>query len=423
MPWKATRIMDLKIKLITDWLTHNYNPTELSRLYGISRKTVYKWINRYQHDPEDGLKDLSRAPHTNPNAVPDPVKKMVIDTKLTYLHLGPKKVMNILRRRFPDQSWPVNSTAGEILKQAGLVRPRRRRAHVASNVLPFLSCNAPNSVWSADYKGDFKLGDKTRCYPLTVTDNYSRYLLACQALQNTSYEHAKSVFDRLFYQYGLPSAIRVDNGSPFASTAFGGLSRLSAWWVQLGIRPERIEKGKPNQNGRHERMHRSLKDGAINPARYSISSQQNAFDQYIFEYNHIRSHEALNDQMPADVYQPSCRQMPGKLPDIEYDSDYKIRRVRHSGEIKWQGQLIYLSQVLIKQPIGFKQISETRWGIYYSFYLLGYWNQQKQKLEPVKPGTYITIGPEKKPEMNDSPPVRCINVSVRLEDKLECCLT
>jgi transposase InsO family protein len=388
MPWNETHIMDQKLQMISDYISDNYGPTELSRIYGVSRKTIYKWVNRYAQDPDHGLADRCRAPHTRPHAVPEPVKQTIIETKLKYPHLGPKKVMLYLRRQSPNQYWPADSTAGVILASAGLVRSRRRKARVSPNTLPFASCNAANSVWSADYKGDFKLGNRNRCYPLTVSDNYSRYLLACQGLPNTRYEHAKAVFERLFYQYGLPQAIRTDNGSPFASTAFGGLSRLSAWWVRLGIRPERIEKGKPNQNGRHERMHRSLKDGAINPARYSIKTQQKAFDQYRQEYNNIRCHESLKNQVPADVYRPSNRALPSKLCNIEYDTGFTVRKVRHKGEIKWQGQRFYLSQVLAKQPIGFKQTSQNRWNIYYSFYLLGYWNQKKQKLEPVKPTKY-----------------------------------
>lgn len=384
MPWRQTHTMELKVQMIADHLSNNYNPSELARIYGVSRKTIYKWINRFEQDPEHGLCDRSRAPIKRPHAVSDLVKQAIIDTKLKYPHLGPKKVMNHLRRQHPEQYWPVNSTAGAILANAGLVRPRRHKPRVAPNVLPFAACDSPNSVWSADYKGDFRLGDHNRCYPLTVSDNYSRYLLACQGLPNTRYQYAKAVFERLFIKYGLPFAIRIDNGAPFASTAFGGLSRLSAWWVRLGIRPERIEKGKPNQNGRHERMHRSLKEAVINPARYSFKSQQQAFDQYRKEYNEIRSHEALNDRVPKDVYCASKRMLPSKLLDVEYDHCFKVRQVRHSGEVKWQGKIIYLSQVLAKQPIGFKQISETRWAVYYSFYQLGYWNQKSKKLEPVK---------------------------------------
>ena len=384
MPWNETHVMNQKIQMISDHLSGNYSPTELSRIYSVSRKTIYKWISRYTSDPDHGLSDRCRAPLTRPNAVPESVKQIIIETKLKYPHFGPKKVMLYLRRQFPDQYWPANSTAGVILLRAGLVRTRRRKARVSPNALPFACCDAANSVWSADYKGDFKLGDNRRCYPLTVSDNYSRYLLACQGLANTCHEQAKAVFDRIFYQYGLPHAIRTDNGSPFASTAFGGLSRLSAWWVRLGIYPERIEKGKPNQNGRHERMHRSLKEAAINPARYSIKAQQKAFDQYCQEYNNIRSHESLQNQVPADVYRPSSRSLPGKLAQIEYGREFKVRKVRHKGEIKWQGKRFYLSQVLAKQPIGFKQTSDDRWSIYYSFYLLGYWNQRSQKLESVK---------------------------------------
>ena len=185
-------------------------------------------------------------------------------------------------------------------------------------------------------------------------------------MPNTRYSHARAVFERIFYQHGLPQAIRIDNGSPFASTAFGGLSRLSAWWVRLGIRPERIAKGKPNQNGRHERMHRSLKDGAINPARYSIKSQQKAFDQYREEYNTIRAHESLNHQVPDDVYHSSDRSIPGKVPQITYGPDMTVRKVRQSGEIKWRNRRVYVSQVLSKQPIGLKQISDSRWSVWKS---------------------------------------------------------
>ncbi len=404
MPWKVTHIMDQKLSMITDHLSGNYSPTELARIYSVSRKTIYKWIERYSQNPQHGLVDRSRAPHRRPTKVPDAIKQTIIETKLRYPHLGPKKVMNYLRRTYTDRHWPADSTAGIILDRAGLVRPRRRKARVAPNVLPFAACDAPNRVWSADYKGDFALGDRSRCYPLTVSDNYSRYLLACQSLPNTRYVYAKAVFERLFFRYGLPAAIRTDNGSPFASTAFGGLSRLSAWWIRLGIRAERIEKAKPNQNGRHERMHRSLKHGAINPARYSLAAQQKAFDRYRDQYNTIRSHEALNNHVPADIYRPSHRSLPSKLARIDYATDFDVRTVRHNGQIKWQGRSIYLSQVLAKQPIGFKQISERRWSIYYSFYLLGYWNQAKQRLEPIKPEKRIYNARQKPFTVTDSPP-------------------
>jgi transposase InsO family protein len=366
MPWKNTQVMDLKIQMIADYYKNMYGPTDLSRIYGLSRKTVYKWINRYKQDPDNGLQDRSRAPHYNPNAVPEQVRKIIIQTKIQYPHLGPKKVMDYLRRQHAHQNLPADSTAGEILKKAGFVRPRRRKARVAPNGFPFNHCDTPNSIWSTDYKGDFKLGNRKRCYPLTISDNFSRYLLACQALTGTRYLSAS------------------DNGAPFASTSFGGISRLSAWWVRLGICPERIEKGKPNQNGRHERMHRSLKDGAIKPPRFSLTAQQKAFDQYRYEYNHIRSHESLERKVPADVYRPSSRSLPAKLADIEYGQSFNVRMVHHGGEVKWQGRIFYLSQVLAKEPVGFKQISQDRWAIYYSFYLLGYWNERKRKLESKK---------------------------------------
>jgi hypothetical protein len=253
---------------------------------------------------------------------------------------------------------------------------RRRRVSPYSE--PFSECQAPNEVWSADFKGDFLLGNGRRCYPLTLTDNFSRYLLVCRGLEHPSYQAVRPWFERAFRQYGLPYSIRTDNGAPFASLALGGISELSKWWIKLGIRPERIEPGKPSQNGRHERMHRTLKQAV--PPQPTLQSQQRCFDRFVTQYNHQRSHEALGRKTPDSVYRASTRRFDGKLPSIEYPSGTIVRQVRHNGEIKWHGDLIYISQLLAQQPVGLKQIGPEQWEVRYSFHLLGILDQREQKI-------------------------------------------
>jgi transposase InsO family protein len=307
---------------------------------------------------------------------------MIIETKLCRQHWGPKKVVSYLRENGPELHWPADSTAGEILKRAGLVKRRIKRQHVCPYTEPFGSCQAPNQIWSADFKGDFVLGNHRRCYPLTLSDNFSRYLLLCRALEHPSYAAVRPWFEWVFREYGLPHAIRTDNGAPFASLAIGGLSELSKWWIQLGIRPERIKPGKPSQNGRHERMHRTLKHEV--PPQPTHQRQQHQFDLFQQHYNGERPHEALDRKTPATIYYPSPRLYPGKVPCVEYDSQSVVRQVRHNGEIKWQGDLIYVSQVLAHEPLGLTQIEEQKWEVRYSFHLLGILDERLKTIVPVK---------------------------------------
>lgn len=249
---------------------------------------------------------------------------------------------------------------------------------------PFQGYDNPNDVWSADYKGEFRTGDAKLCYPLTITDNNSRYLLECRALSRPTYEQTHPWFKWVFREYGLPEAIRTDNGSPFASVALGGLSRLSAWFIKLGIRPERIEPGRPDQNGRHERMHKTLKEETAKPPMSNLRAQQRAFNEFQKEYNTERPHEALNQKPPDSVYQPSLRSYPRRLLKVEYGADVVVRKVRHSGEIKWKGNFIYVSQVLAKEPISLKQTDEHLWEVKYSFHSLGMLNEFTGKISPHK---------------------------------------
>lgn len=380
MPWKETCAMDQRVQFIADWLSGAFTKSALCRSYGISRPTGDKWIKRYEEAGVEGFMERSRAPYTHPNAVSEALCAMIIEAKLAYPHWGPKKVLDLLRSRHPQQPWPADSTGGEILKRAGLVRPRRRRRRVVPDGQPFGTCMGPNDTWSVDFKGDFRLGRGQRCYPLTVSDNFSRYLLGCRALGRTDTATVQPWLRWTFREYGLPQAIRTDNGAPFASRALGGLSRLSKWWIRLGIRPERIRPAHPSQNGRHERMHRTLKAEGVNPVRTTLSTQQRQFNTFVMQYNQERAHEALGRRPPASVYQASPRAYPTKLPPVEYDSGVTVRRVRHNGEIKWGGELIYLSEVLAQEPVGLVALDEECWEMRFSFHRLGILNQRTKTL-------------------------------------------
>ncbi|HEX2929827.1 MAG TPA: DDE-type integrase/transposase/recombinase [Candidatus Binatia bacterium] len=382
MPWEQTSAMDQRVKFIADWLSHDGSKIELCRAYGISRPTADKWIGRYQQGGVKELEQRSHAAHCHPNQTPEEICQMLIATKLYRQSWGPKKVLDYLRENGPELNWPADSTAGQILKRAGLVKRRVRRQHVWPYSEPFGSCHGPNQIWSADFKGDFVLGNYRRCYPLTLSDNFSRYLLLCRALEHPSYQAVRPWFEWAFRNYGLPQAIRTDNGAPFASLAIGGVSELSKWWIQLGIRPERIKPGKPNQNGRHERMHRTLKHEV--PPQPTHQRQQNRFDLFLEQYNWQRSHEALGRKTPGSFYCASPRRYPGKLPPVEYPSGVIVRRVRYNGEIKWRGELIYVSQVLAQEPLGLKQIDDHKWEVRYSFHLLATIDQRAKRILPAK---------------------------------------
>jgi transposase InsO family protein len=293
MPWKETNPMDERLMMVSDWMSGKYSMSELSLIYGVSRKTIYKWIGRYEDAGTDGLREQSRAPHSHPNSTGGEVIRRLIEAKLEHMSWGPKKLLAMLRAIQPDVSWPSVSTAEKWLKKNGLVRKRRRRRRVAPYSEPFLGCDRPNRVWSADYKGQFYTGDGKWCYPLTISDNMSRYLLSCRGLRSPCHEETREWFEWAFREHGLPDAIRSDNGTPFAGRSTSGLSRLSVWWIKLGIRPERIEAGKPYQNGRHERMHRTLKEETARPPAGSLEAQQARFEEFRRQYNEDRCSSSL----------------------------------------------------------------------------------------------------------------------------------
>ena len=365
MPWKETSVQNQRTQFIGLYMTGDYAISDLCQSFGISRKTGHKLINDFDENGLAALEDKSRAPHSHPNATPLEIEELIKECRSKHPKWGPKKLKHILQRQCTQTNWPAPSTIGEILKRRGLTVARKRRNDKGLN-LPRnpVEASGANVTWSADFKGQFPLGNGHWCYPLTVSDAYSRMILRAQCLRQTNTQSVKPIFVAIFTEFGLPQAIRTDNGSPFASSGLGGLTPLAVWWMRLGIRLDRIEKAHPEQNGRHERMHRELKSCATPPA-YDMNSQQRAFDKFRDEYNSVRPHEALGMATPASQYVVSSRQYPIVLPEIEYPEGMIIRRVRHDGYIRWKSRMLYLSAALQNEPIGLDQLDDHHIAIYY----------------------------------------------------------
>lgn len=380
MAWKETCPMKERIKFVLDYLENELSLAALCREYGISRKTGYKMIGRFIEGDFDGLKDRSRTPHHHPNAVSALVEVTVVTSRRRHPTWGPKKLRVLLERQDPSVVWPSPSTIGEILSRHGLTVPRRRSRKTVAYGEPFVGCNHPNAAWSADFKGWFTTGDGRRCDPLTISDNYSRYLLRCQSMPHTDHSAVQPVFEAVFREYGMPVAIRTDNGPPFATTTVGGLSKLSIWWLKLGIVPERIEPGKPAQNGRHERMHRTLKKETASPPKRTWRTQQKAFDRFRREYNDDRPHEGIDQQTPSSLYAPANREYPLIVPEITYDAGTVTRRVLSQGDISWKSHHVYLSETLAGELVGFKQITDRLWDIYFGHIKLAQLDTHERRL-------------------------------------------
>jgi len=380
MPWKVINQMDLKIQFVNDWNNEYFSITDLSQKYGISRPTIYKWLKRYEQYGIEGLKEQSRAPKHCPYRTSKKILDLVIQEKLKNRKRGPRKVRAQLKRKHAELEFPAVSTIAYWLKKEGLVERRKKRLHVPPYAQPFCECDAPNDVWSIDYKGQFYMKNGHVCYPLTLSDNFSRFLLGCQALEGPRYVPTRLCLESIFREYGLPGAIRCDNGTPFAGRCVGGLSRLMIWWILLGIIPERIGKGCPQENGRHERMHRTLKSDALNPVARNLKEQQKAFDIFRHDYNNDRPHESLNDQMPSDYYKKSNRPYVECPHPPDYGHDYLVRNVRHSGEIKFMGRMFFITELLAGQTVGLKEIADGLWQIQFSFYALGSVDLRKNKI-------------------------------------------
>jgi putative transposase len=354
------------------------------RRFGVSRKTGYKWLERYQAEGVLGLIDRSRAPLTHPDAVPATIAERCLAVRRAHRTWGPVKVRAWLERHEAEMVWPAASTMGELFDRAGLTVKRRLRRRSPPSSVPFAHCGAANEVWCMDFKGWFLTGDGSRCEPLTLSDAHSRYLLRCQAVMRTDTEHVWPVLDAAFREFGLPHRLRSDNGSPFASRGAGGLSRLSVMVIKAGVVPERIMPGKPQQNGRLERLHLTLlQDTAAPPAR-SLRQQLKRFKDFQRLYNEERPHQALSNDTPAEHYARSLRRWDGVLREPDYDGDHTVRRVRHSGEIRWRGSTIYVSEALVGEPIGLIEDEDGNWNVFYGPIALGFITHDGDRLRKPK---------------------------------------
>jgi transposase InsO family protein len=379
MPWKETCVMDQRVMFIADCLRGELPMSVLCERYGISRKAGYKWLARYRSDPENGLRDRSRAPLRAANGLAAEVVEEIVAARRSFPYYGPRKLLVELHRQDPRREWPAASTIGDVLRREGLSEPRRHRRSALPATQPFMQVKAPNDVWCADFKGWFRTRDGCRCDPLTITDAHSRYLLDCRIVEPTTQGVAPR-FREAFHTFGLPIAIRTDNGQPFASPGAGGLSRLSVEWVKLGIKLERIDLAAPQQNGRHERFHRTLKEQTTRPAAQSASEQQHRFDRFGQHYNHERPHEALGQVTPGSCYSASLRSYPNRIEEPWYDADHAVRRVRGSGEIRWGGDLIFISEVLVGEPVGIAETESGDWIVRFADIDLGLIDRASKKL-------------------------------------------
>lgn len=349
--------MDERAKFIEEWLRRRQPTAQLAEQFGVSRKTAYKWLERFHQGGLAALTDASRAPLARPHRVDEKTAKLIVELRQRHRFWGPKKLKAWLEANEPEGRWPAASTIGALLKSRGLVEPRRKRRRTPISSQPLAAATQPNVVWSADFKGQFKVGGRY-CYPLTITDNFSRYLLKVQAVGDEREPTVRPVFEQAFRENGLPLRMRTDNGPPFASKAVGGLSKLSVWWVRLGITPERIEPGQPQQNGRHERMHRTLKAETTQPPKPTEEAQQAAFDDFRRVFNEERPHEALKQKTPASLHECSSRPMPEEVPDPDYPPEFLVRRLNNTGVLSWGGTSTYIANLLKHEAIGIEEVDD-----------------------------------------------------------------
>lgn len=379
MPWSRGTVDERK-RLIALWEA-GYSPTELARRFGVSRPTVYETIGRWMAEGEPGLYDRSRRPHSNGRQISVTVVHALLNIKDRYPHYGPDKLVRLLRDQAIDLS---ASTARDILRRNGRVQARRARApRWSPSVRPPIQVPGPGHSMSADYKGQFLLGNRRYCFPLTIADPASRYLFAVEALSSTRVHSALAVFERVFRHWGLPEQIITDNGTPFCSArALGGLTELSKMWIKLGIQHLRIEPGKPQQNGIHERMHSTLKREATQPPEPNMHAQQRRFDRFIEHFNHVRPHQALGQEKPASRVQPYRRPYPTRPPQIDYPMAFQVRKVRPDGTIKWKGERLFLGGLLRGEEVALFEIDNDRWQLYFASVHLATWNGPKHRFDP-----------------------------------------
>jgi transposase InsO family protein len=378
MPWMETTPVTERERFIEAWGGGQTPIAELARAFGISRKTAYKWIKRFTAEGRIGLKDRSRARRTQRRTTRD-ARRAVVGARRAHPTWGPRKIRGLLLRE-GEITVPAASTIGQIIDSSGLVTKRDRPQPRASGYASTLTQpTAPNCVWTADYKGDFRVGNGTRCYPLAVRDAHSRFLLECEALASTSADAATRILTGAFREYGMPWVFRTDNGTPFASVGLCGLSELAVWLIKLGIRPERIRPGRPQQNGAHERLNRDIKAETILPPADSLVAQQRRFDRFRHIFNYERPHEALGGEVPASVYTRSSREMPRRVESPTYPPHFEVRTIDAAGTLRWNGWRFFLSGALAHEPVGLEAVSDGAWTIHFGMVRLGVVNVALRK--------------------------------------------
>jgi len=387
MPWKVSGAVEKRRQFIEQWLSENWTMTELCARQGISRQAGYNTLARYQREGWKGLEARSRAPRGHPNQTSGESEQQIVELRQAHMRWGPRKLKVVLEREQPEATWPAASTIGELLRREGLVIARKKRRRTDPYTTPFASASEPNRVWCGDFKGWSRTQNGERIDPLTISDACTRYLLRCQGVEKMDTARVQAIFEAAFREYGLPEAIRTDNGAPFASRAIAGLSRLALWWMKLGIVPERIQPAHPEQNGRHERMHLTLQQETMSPMAANRRAQQRRFDQFRSEYNQQRPHEALGMRTPESCYAASPRSYPVRVCQPEYDSSMTVRRVFADGQFSWRHHDVFISETLMGERIGLEPIDDRWYTIYFAQFPLGRFDSRTRTVHRLPPAT------------------------------------
>jgi putative transposase len=384
MPWRETSPMEERLEFVREYESGLFTMTELAAQYGVSRKTGYKWVERHEAEGAQGLFDRSRRPHSSPHATDPELMEALVALRRRHPRWGARKLLRIARDRDPVAAWPARSTVCDELKGRGLVAAHRHRpSRPAFARSPFPPITHANEVWTTDFKGEFRTGDGRYCYPLTLRDGFSRFVLRCDALLGRTTDATRRRFARAFHEYGLPERIRSDNGGPFASPGLAGLSQLAVWWIRLGIGLERIAPGHPEQNGSHEQFHSVLKVDTARPPAATAAAQQQRFVRFCAEYNHDRPHEALRDETPASCYTPSRRSLPTRLPPLDYPGHMEVRLVGSNGCVSWNGTPLFLATPLVGEYVAFEEVDDGLWTVRFATVALARYDERQRRLHPI----------------------------------------
>jgi transposase InsO family protein len=384
MPWKESCIVDQRLQFLSSYQKEEMSVSELCREFGVSRPTGYRWINRYKESGPEGLLNRSSKPHSCSHQTPEGIENAILALRGKYPSWGARKLKARLEQLDSSVEWPVASTFGNILQRAGLTSPKRKKRRTTPYSEPFSEVTAPNQLWCMDFKGYFSTGDGTRCDPFTITDAHSRYLIRCQIVSRMDLSQVRAVCEAAMREYGMPSRIRTDNGAPFAGTGLLGLSKLSLIWMKMGIIHERIQPGRPQQNGRHERMHRTLKEETTRPAALTLRLQQKKFNRFRQVFNYERPHEGLNNATPGSIYQPSSMTLPRSLIEYVYPKGFELRRVNNSGDISWHKGRVFISEVFRFENLGFEEVDEDFYKVYFRDVEIGEFDAEALRFRPVQ---------------------------------------